>query len=357
MMKKIIFLLPVLLLLFTQCADKKEKTAKLSIKTDAVPVTAAASPKGMVKINGGRFYLGNNDPTAHPSESPAILTEVHDFYMDKTEVTNKQYQEFVDATGYTTLAERKINWSQLKEQLPPGTPKPHDSVFEPGSLVFTPPSTKVELQNISNWWSWVIGANWKHPQGPDSTIKRKENLPVVHIAYEDAEAYAKWAGKRLPTEAEWEYAAQAGNSNTAFAWGNELTPSGKYLANFFQGNFPYENTQNDQFEKSAPVGSFPANKFGVYDLIGNVWEWTSDWYRSDTYKMYQNKNFSVCKNPTGPRASYDPNEPYTVKKVIKGGSFLCSQDYCSNYRPNARFSTAIDSGQEHLGFRCVKDIE
>ncbi|WP_121665684.1 formylglycine-generating enzyme family protein [Mesonia aquimarina] len=355
-MKRIILLLPFLLLIFTQCDNEKKKiTENYSKKTAQKKLSPA--PKGMVKINGGRFHLGTNDPAAPNYESPAILTEVNDFYIDKTEVTNKQYQEFVEATGYKTIAEREIDWNELKTQLPPGTPKPHDSVFKPGSLVFTPPEKEVPLEDISQWWSWVIGANWKHPQGPGSTIEDKENLPVVHIAYEDAKAYADWAGKRLPTEAEWEYVAQGGNNNSAFAWGDELTPSGKYLANFFQGNFPYQNTQEDEFEKSAPVASFPANYFGVYDLIGNVWEWTSDWYRPDTFKMYQNKNFAICQNPTGPKSSFDPNEPYTVKKVIKGGSFLCSLDYCSNYRPNARFSTAIDSGQEHLGFRCVKDIE
>jgi sulfatase modifying factor 1 len=310
------------------------------------------SPMGMVWIKGGEFALGSNDPTSG-AEYPAITASVESFWMDETEVTNAQFEIFVEATGYVTIAERDISWEEIKKQLPPNTPKPDDALLVPGSLVFTPPSHPVNLNDYSQWWSWAPGANWRHPQGPASTIMGKENYPVVQIAYEDAEAYAKWAGKRLPTEAEWEFAAQAGNNNDKFSWGNELTPSGKYMANFFQGEFPYRNTNNDGFEGLAPIRSFPANNYGLYDVIGNVWEWTSDFYRTDTYAIYK-KSGKSCHDPKGPGNSFDPNDPYATKRVIKGGSFLCSEQYCSSYRPNARMATSLDSGQEHLGFRCVK---
>jgi formylglycine-generating enzyme required for sulfatase activity len=349
-MKKLFIVFLAIMLPFACAPDKKgEKTAQN---------TAGSGEKqpGMVWIEGGTFYLGSDNTAASPAESPAVLAEVNGFWMDQTEVTNAEYRQFVDATQYVTVAERPIDWEELKLQLPPGTPKPADSVLIPGSLVFTPPKHAVALNDYSQWWAWVPGANWRHPSGPGSSIEGKDNLPVVQIAFEDAEAYATWAGKRLPTEAEWEYAAKAGLDDKPFAWGDELTPSGTYLANFFQGNFPYENSVNDGFEGAAPVKSYPPNKYGLYDLIGNVWEWTTDWYRPDTYAQYQDVGFKVCRNPTGPEASYDPNDPYAnSKKVIKGGSFLCSEQYCSNYRPSARMATATDSGQSHLGFRCVKD--
>lgn len=329
----------------------KKESKELALLSDA----DKHKPAGMIWIEGGKFTLGDNDPSAVQVESPAIEASMDGFYMDATEVTNAQFQKFVDATKYITVAERPVDWEQLKTQLPPGTPKPADIDLAPGSLVFTPPAHAVNLGDYSQWWAWTPGADWKHPQGPDSSIKGKDNYPVVHIAFEDAEAYAKWAGKRLPTEAEWEYAAQAGNNDGKFAWGNELNPKGKYMANFFQGEFPYKNTNNDGFERLAPVKSFPANKYGLYDVIGNVWEWTSDFYRPDTYTTYKTSGMRECHSPKGPKDSYDPNDPYGTKRVIKGGSFLCSEQYCSNYRPNARMATSIDSGQEHLGFRCVMD--
>lgn len=199
--------------------------------------------------------------------------------------------------------------------------------------------------------------NWRHPYGPKSNIEDKDNYPVVHIAHEDAAAYAKWAGKRLPTEAEWEYASRGGHENAPFQWGNELMPSGKYLANFYQGTFPSDNSELDGFAKSAPVKSYPPNEFGLYDMIGNVWEWTNDWYRPDNHARLKMAGIPICDNPTGPESSYDPMEPLVPKRVIKGGSFLCSEQYCSNYRPSARMATAFDSGQEHLGFRCVQVIK
>lgn len=322
---------------------------------DASEKTILTKPKGMVWIEGGAFSLGNTNPGAMKAEYPAVEATVKGFWIDETEVTNADFKKFVDKTGYKTVAERFVDWEELKKQLPEGTPKPDDEMLKPGSLVFTPPNHAVPLNDFSVWWSWVPGASWQHPQGPGSDIKGKDNYPVVHIAYEDAEAYAKWAGKRLPTEAEWEYAAQGGDNTSEFGWGNELKPGGKYMANFFQGNFPYENTKSDGYEKLAPVKSFPPNQYGLYDVIGNVWEWTSDWYRPDTYARYKVSGQSQCHNPQGPSASYDPVDPYSPKRVIKGGSFLCSEQYCSNYRPNARMATSLDSGQEHLGFRCVKD--
>jgi sulfatase modifying factor 1 len=343
--KKYEMIYPILLLLLADCTQQ-EKSSGLPAENNT------KSPVGMVWIDGGEFTLGSKDPNAG-AEFPAVTASVESFWMDETEVTNAQFEVFVKATHYVTIAERDVSWDELKNQLPPNTPKPDEALLVPGSLVFTPPSQSVNLNDYSQWWSWVPGADWRHPQGPASNIIGKENYPVVQIAYEDAEAYAKWAGKRLPTEAEWEYAAQAGNNNDKFAWGNELNPSGKYMANFFQGEFPYKNTKNDGFERLAPIKSFPANKYGLYDVIGNAWEWTSDFYRPDTYVTYKKAGMS-CHNPKGPGDSYDPTDPYATKRVIKGGSFLCSEQYCSSYRPNARMATSLDSGQEHLGFRCVK---
>ena len=347
----------VLALTAIGCTGNKKETTTTSpllAEHKATP-TPEKAPTGMVWIPGGQFMLGSNEPGAIQAESPAIPASVEGFWMDATEVTNGEYKKFVKATGYLTIAERPIKWEDLQKELPPGTPKPDDSMLQPGSLVFRPTKGKVSLDDYSQWWAWQPGASWQHPQGPGSDIKGKDNYPVVHIAYEDAEAYAKWAGKRLPTEAEWEYAAQAGNNDQKFAWGNELNPNGKYMANFFQGEFPYKNDDSDGYERLAPVKSFPASKYGLYDVIGNVWEWTADWYRPDTYARYKVAGVQECRNPKGPHACYDPNDPYGTKRVIKGGSFLCSEQYCSNYRPNARMATSVDSGQEHLGFRCVQD--
>ncbi|WP_456459450.1 formylglycine-generating enzyme family protein [Reichenbachiella sp.] len=313
-------------------------------------------PEGMVFVPGGTFVMGNEGEEANAIEGPEFTVELSGFYMDITEVTNAQFQKFVDATGYQTIAERPIDWEELKKQLPEGVEKPADSLLKPGSLVFAPIPNVSNLYDISQWWAWQTGSDWRHPYGPGSNIEGKENHPVVHIAHEDAEAYAAWAGKRLPTEAEWEYASRGG-SHQSFAWGEELTPEGQYLANFFQGTFPGGNSIQDGFEKTAPVKSYPPNAYGLYDMIGNVWEWTANWYRPDSHLQTKNKSITVCRNPTGPASSYDPMEPQVPKRVIKGGSYLCSDQYCSNYRPSARMATAIDSGQEHLGFRCVQDVE
>ena len=319
---------------------------------DAVSSDSEQAPEGMVWVAGGTYTIGRVGEHAKFVEGPAYEVHVDGFWMDETEVTNAQFTEFTEATGYLTVAERPVNWEEIKEQLPPGTAKPHDSILQPGSLVFQP-NPAANLYDISQWWAWINGADWKHPYGPESSIEGKENHPVVHIAFEDAQAYAEWAGKQLPTEAQWEVAARGGEGNQAFAWGEELTPDGKYLANFYQGRFPDGNAASDGFEKSAPVKSFAPNGYGLYDMIGNVWEWTRDWYRPDTHTKNKESGPRGCFNPQGPEQSYDPQEPLVPKRVTKGGSYLCSEEYCSNYRPSARMATAFDSGQEHLGFRCI----
>ncbi len=350
---------PILIIFLILSACNGDRKAAIATHTtpqsQTKPPKNAEKPEGMVWIPGGTFMMGSEASAAASNEGPAHSVEITGFWMDAAEVTNREFAQFVEATGYKTVAERPIDWEEMKKQLPPGTPKPADEILAPGSLVFTPPAQAVPLDNYANWWAWKLGANWQHPQGPGSSIEGKDNIPVVHIAYEDAQAYAKWAGKRLPTEAEWEYAARGGKGGSSFAWGEELTPSGRYLANFFQGSFPYQNTGNDGFTGAAPVKSFPANAYGLYDMIGNVWEWSADWYRPDTYTRIQTAGLTVCKDPTGPESSYDPTDPYQPKRVIKGGSFLCGEQYCSNYRPSARMATSLDSGQDHLGFRCVKD--
>ncbi|MEC8832042.1 MAG: formylglycine-generating enzyme family protein [Bacteroidota bacterium] len=310
------------------------------------------APEGMVWIPGGEFMEGAvaKDKMAMMHEKPAHQVHVDGFFMDIHEVTNEQFVKFVDETGYVTVAEREIDWEEMKKQLPEGTPKPHDSILQPGSLVFKKTKSSVtNLYDYSQWWEWKIGANWKHPNGPESTIKDKENEPVVHIALEDAIAYCDWAGKRLPTEAEWEYAARANNKDLIFSWGNEIEQLGSY-ANTWEGVFPVDNTKKDGFERSAPVMSYPNNDFGLYDMAGNVWEWTSDWYNTNYYKSLKD---SIVINPKGPRSAYNKNNPYAKEKVIKGGSFLCSASYCASYRISARMATSPDSGMEHLGFRTV----
>ena len=309
-------------------------------------------PAGMVWIAGGEFTMGCNEKSCTPEALAPHRVRVEGFWMDETEVTNRQFKKFVDETNYITVAERPVNWEELKKQLPPGTPKPPEENLKPGSLVFTPPSGTVLLNDYSQWWSWVVGADWKHPQGPNSSIEEMDNYPVVQIAYEDAVAYATWAGKNLPTEAQFEFAARSGLDEKVFSWGNELNPQGKYLANYFQGSFPNNNTNEDGFAGAAPVKSFPPNAYGLYDMIGNVWELCSDWYALE--ENLGNTAGRVLIDPQGPSASYDPFEPNIQKHVSKGGSFLCSAQYCSNYKPSGRQGAAFDTGMSHTGFRCVK---
>lgn len=320
-----------------------------------VIVAHAAPPAtdGMIWIPGGEFTMGSDDEMAMRNEQPAHRVKVDGFWMDETSVTNAEFQKFVDATGYFTMAERKPDWEELKKQLPPGTPKPDDSVLVPGSMVFTPTDGEVDLRNMGNFWRWAPGADWKHPEGPESTIDGREDHPVVHVCWDDAVAYAKWAGKRLPTEAEWEFAARGGRDGSRYDWGDEFKPDGKFMANTWTGDFPYKNTKEDGFVGTAPVKSFPPNGYGLYDMAGNVWNWCADWYRPDTHVQMAEQ--AVTQNPKGPEESFSPVNPYQPERVTKGGSFLCSESYCASYRPSARRGLPPDTGMSHIGFRCVKD--
>jgi len=310
------------------------------------------SNTGMIWINGGEFTMGTNDKESHERERPAHHVKVSGFWIDITEVTNAQFKAFVDATGYKTVAEKKPDWNELKKLLPPGTPKPSDDLLVAASLVFVPPTERVTSDDLHQWWKWMPGATWKHPEGPNSNITDRMNYPVVHVAYEDAMAYCKWAGKRLPTEAEWECASRGGLENQRYSWGNDFTPNGKYMAITFQGIFPTGNTGEDGFIGLAPVKSFPPNGYGLYDMIDNAWELTSDWF-DETY--YTKNTNSLLIDPKGPSKTYVINNPYAVEHVIRGGSFLCSGNYCVNYRPSARLGTEYDSGSSNVGFRCVED--
>jgi formylglycine-generating enzyme len=319
---------------------------------DTIVASGNSSYSGMVKIPGGDYLMGSVDKEGRPDEYPQHAVHVDGFYMDATEVTNAMFTQFVKATGYKTTAERTPDWEELKKQLPPGTPKPADSLLVAASLVFTPPSQPIQLNDVSQWWQWVKGADWQHPQGPGSSIKGEENLPVVQVSWDDAMAYAKWAGKRLPTEAEWEWAARAGLTNQPFTWGAEPVDKGQPKTNIWQGHFPNHNTATDGYARVSPVKTFAANAYGLYDIAGNVWEWCSDWYRSDYYSQISAKKLT---NPAGPAASYDPEEPTVPKRVVRGGSFLCHASYCASYRVSARMKTSPDTGLEHTGFRCVKN--
>lgn len=295
---------------------------------EAAPVTAPAVtpraiPPGMVLIPGGEFTMGSDGPDARRNEAPARRVKIHAFLMDRTEVTNAQFAEFVRETGYVTVAERPVDWNVIRQQVPPGTPKPPDDMLKPGALVFAPPDAPVPLDDPSRWWSWTAGACWRNPEGPGSDIAARMDHPAVHIAFDDALAYAKWAGKRLPTEAEWERAARGGLDGKRFVWGDE--PLDATRCNVWQGDFPWRNTAEDGFVRTAPVGTYPPNGFGLVDMAGNVWEWCSD--------------------------EFAPGE-----RVHRGGSYLCNPSYCSSYRPSARMGCTPDTGLGHLGFRCVRDI-
>ena len=296
----------------------------------------------MVWIPSGTFAMGAED--GQPDEKPVHPITLDGFWMDTTEVTNEQFEKFVKATGYVTIAERKPDPADF----PPGTPLEN---LVPGSVVFAPPREAVGIQGQDahyQWWAYVKGASWRHPEGPDVDLKGREKHPVVHVCWFDAMAYCKWTGKRLPTEAEWEFAARGGLTNAPYVWGQEQMPGGKWLANIWQGRFPNENTMMDGFKFTAPAASFPPNGYGLFDMAGNVWEWCADWYLPDYYAK------SPKQNPPGPDESYDPNEPGAKKRVTRGGSYLCTDSYCSGYRPAARMKTTPDTGLSHTGFRCVR---
>jgi formylglycine-generating enzyme required for sulfatase activity len=308
--------------------------------------------EGMVWVPGGTFWMGSDDPQ-FPDAAPVHLVTVDGFWMDRSEVTNAQFQEFVNATGYQTVAERTPTYEEIVAQLPPDRPKPPreqvEPMLEPGSICFSPPDHPVRLDDAMQWWAWQPGANWRQPEGPGSSIDDRMDHPVVHVSFEDVLAYAKWAGKRLPTEAEWEFAARGGLDRAVYTWGDERHPDGQPMVNNWQGDFPREDTAEDGFAGIAPVGQFPPNGFGLVDMAGNVWEWCADWYRPDYYRT------SPRRNPGGPEDSIDPMEPGVPKRVQRGGSFMCSDLYCVRYRVGTRGKGATDSGHPHVGFRCVVD--
>jgi formylglycine-generating enzyme required for sulfatase activity len=299
----------------------------------------------MTWIPGGEFWMGAAED--HMTDArPWHRVYVDGYWMDTTEVTNEQFARFAEATGYVTVAERKPRAEDYPQA------KPQNLVA--GSVVFSPPNHAVELNNHFQWWSYVAGANWRHPEGPNSDIKDRMNHPVVHIAYEDAIAYCNWAGNRLPTEAEFEFASRGGLDRKRYVWGDEFMPGGKHRANTFQGHFPDTNTGEDGYKTTAPVGSFPANGYGLFDMAGNVWEWTSDWYRADYYQTVAASG-NIAMNPKGPADGFDPAEPGVRKRVLRGGSFLCTDQYCARYIAGGRGKGEPDTGTNHLGFRCVRD--
>jgi sulfatase modifying factor 1 len=308
----------------------------------------------MIWIPGGEFSMGSADPRTFPhggAESMEDARPIHrvyvdGFWMDATDVTNAQFARFVRATSYVTVAERKPRPEDF-----PGVPT---TALVPGSIVFTPPSHSVPLKDYSQWWVYVPGANWRHPLGPGSSIRGRDSYPVVQVAYADAAAYAKWTAKRLPTEAEWEFAARGGLTGKPYVWGDTMTPHGKWMANTHQGNFPDYDSATDGYAGLAPVASYTANGYGLYDMSGNVWQWVSDWYRSDYYAQLAASG-AVVRNPRGPNSSFDPADPGAKKRVQRGGSFLCTEQYCSRYLVGTRGKGEVSSADNHIGFRCVRD--
>ena len=316
--------------------------------------------ESMAQISGGVFAMGSNDHYAE--EGPVREVRLGPFRIDRRAVTNRDYQAFVQATGYKTVAERPLDPADY-----PGAPP---EMLAPGALVFRMSGGPVDLRNMANWWSFVQGANWRRPEGPASDLEGREDHPVVQVAYEDALAYAQWAGKDLPTEAEWEFAARGGLDGAEYAWGGEFAPGGKAMAKTWRGDFPWRNAAEDGHERTAPVGAYPPNGYGLYDMIGNVWEWTCDWYAGRHPAKVagegandgenEGEGEGACctlDNPRGPAAeqSYDPMQPHIriPRKVVKGGSFLCAPSYCRRYRPAARHAQMIDTGMSHIGFRCI----
>ena len=314
----------------------------LLTETPAQP--GSSDREGMAWIPGGTFRMGSD--RHYPEEAPVHTVSVDAFWMDTCVVTNDEFRRFVEATGHVTLAERPPD--------PADYPGAKPDMLMPASVVFRKPNRRVDLGNHYNWWTYVAGANWRNPEGPGSSLQKKARHPVVQVAYEDAEAYANWAGKELPTEAEWEFAARGGLDGAEYAWGDDFTPDGKAMANTWQGDFPWQNLATDGYEGTAPVGSFPPNAYGLYDMAGNVWQWTTDWYQE------HGRIQKSCCTPHNPRGgdretSFDPSLSAVriPRKVTKGGSYLCAPNYCRRYRPAARMAQPIDTAICHLGFRCI----
>lgn len=321
-----------------------------------------SGPPGMAWVPGGEFLMGSDSRMAQPNEKPTHRVRVKGFWMDTTHVTNAQFARFVQETGYITTAERKPDWETIRVQLPAGTPQPPDHVLVPGAMVFVGTDTPVNLSNYWEWWRFVPGASWKHPEGPGSSIEGKEDHPVVQVSYEDAQAYARWAGKRLPTEAEWEFAARGGLEQATYAWGDVLQPDGKPQANYWDDTkppFPVVSPQAGGANGTLPAETFPPNGYGLFDMTGNAWQWVSDWYDAEYFARQAANGGGVIANPQGPTASFDPSEPgvpaNAPKRVIRGGSFLCNESYCLSYRPSARRGSDPFSPMSHLGFRLISD--
>jgi formylglycine-generating enzyme required for sulfatase activity len=323
------------------CVALPSRNTKPAMVTSAarMPLKEVPDNKDMVLVDGGEFIMGSDE---FEDALPLHTVQVSAFWIDAHEVTNAQFAAFVKATGYKTVAERPLDPKDY-----PGVPV---DKLVPGSAVFTPPTQKVSLADPLQWWTYAPGASWKQPKGPGSSIVGRDNDPVVQVCYDDAAAYAKWAGKRLPTEAEWEYAAKCSSKGDPYYWGDELKPGGKWMANIHQGSFPETNSQDDGYTELAPVKSFPPNARGLYDMEGNVWEWCSDLYRPDYYQ------YSVRVNPAGPSDSFDPEEPGMIKHVQRGGSFLCSDQYCNRYKAGSRGKGETTSASNNLGFRCARDV-
>ena len=314
--------------------------------TNTAPAPAAPPHADMLWIPGGRFLMGSD--AFYPEESPTHTVPVDGFWIDRCTVTNKQFSRFVDDTGYVTVAERPLD--------PRAYPDADPAVLVPGSLVFHRTDGPVDLRDFSLWWSFVPGASWRHPLGPESSIDGLEDHPVVQVAYEDAESYALWTGKQLPTEAQWEFAGRGGLEGAVYAWGDEFAPGGTMMANTWQGEFPWENLLTDGYERTSPVGTFPSNGYGLHDMAGNVWEWTQDWFAPGR-EADPDKPCCAPQNPRGPA----PDDSYEFgsripRKVIKGGSHLCAPNYCLRYRPAARSPEAVDTSTSHIGFRCVVPV-
>ena len=345
-MKPQLTLLFLVLLCSCEVSEKQDQTEEFIEKT--VPKTPV-SYDGMAKIPAGTLNMGGDNEQADRNELPKHKVVIASFWMDEREVTNQQFSDFIEATNYLTVAERPINWEEMAKELPPGTPKPPDSLLLPGALVFQAPKQQIDMNNPGNWWFWVTGANWRHPAGPESNMEDKMDHPVVQVAWEDATAYAEWAGKRLPTEAEWEWAARGGEEGIIYPWGNNELSETAPPANFWQGPFPYVNELKDEFATTAPVAQFPANGYGLYDMAGNVWEWCADWF---DVKFYTDPA-AVKANTSGPARAYNPMNGQIPERVVRGGSFLCSENYCSGYRNSRRMGSSPDTGLNHTGFRCA----
>lgn len=319
-----------------------------------VPNTAklhGPAPEGMVWVPGGEFSMGSEDPRSMPDGGHEAMSDarpvhrvyVDGFWMDKTDVTNAQFARFVTATGYRTVAERKPRAEEL--------PGASQGDLVPGSIVFSAPSHAVSLDDAYQWWSYVPGADWRHPSGPKSSIVGREKYPVVQVAYEDAIAFAKWAHDRLPTEAEWEFAARGGLAGKTYVWGDDLHPGDKWMANTHQGHFPDHDSASDGYAGLAPVAKYAANGYGLFDMAGNVWQWVADWYRANYFSTLAG---ATARNPLGPTSSYDPAEPDEKKRVQRGGSFLCTEEYCTRYMVGTRGKGEVRSASNHIGFRCVR---